>query len=128
MGTRADFYVRSKTGTVTWKGSIAWDGNTIPSYVSGAGNSGAFCHALYKWFKHDHDDATTPKQGWPWPWETSELTDYSYIFDEKTNTVKTYKWGAPLSGGRTPRWPDMSKLQQVTWGSRSGLLVFAKGS
>lgn len=26
--------------------------------------------------------ATTPDQGWPWPWESSHLTDYTYTFDD----------------------------------------------
>jgi hypothetical protein len=26
-------------------------------------------------------DATYPEQGWPWPWEDSNTTDFSYAFD-----------------------------------------------
>lgn len=124
MGTRADFYTRAATGVLTYRGSIAWDGgDSVPTYVLEAGSAGAFCHGLYKWFKHDREDATLPKDGWPWPWCDSVLTDYAYVFDAKTNKVKKYKFGNPLKGGRAPKWPDMRHKQNVTFGARSGVLI-----
>lgn len=123
MGTRADFYTRSLKGVLTYRGSIAWDGgDELPTYVREAGTAGAFCHGLYSWFKHHRTDATIPSQGWPWPWEDSRMTDYSYVYDSRTGKVIKYSWGIPVKGGRSPRWPDMTDRQCVTTGIRSGLL------
>lgn len=127
MGTRADFYTRSTKGKLRYIGSIAWDGdpNNIPSYVLGAGNAAAFCHGVYKWFKHDRDDATTPKQGYPWPWSTSVLTDYTYVFDTRSGKVQQFHLGRPINKrGRPYKWPDMSSMQRIDYGKRSGLLIF----
>ena len=33
-------------------------------------------------FFDERDDATLPVNGWPWPWNDSHLTDYSYSFFE----------------------------------------------
>lgn len=131
MGTRADFYTRSTAGRLTYRGSIAWDGDpdNIPSYVMGAGDAAAFCHGLYKWFKHDRTDASLPKRdGWPWPWANAYLTDWSYVFDARSGKVEKFKWGKPVGKrGRPYKWPDMSSVQRVTMGSRSGLLVLLGG-
>ena len=125
MGTRADFYTRSLNGNLSWRGSIAWDGGEeLPTYIREAGTAGAFVHGLYKWFKHDRQDATTPKQGWPWPWDTSAMTDYAYVYDAETGKVRKYQFGKLMGRGSAPRWPDMSAVKQVTFGSRSGILVF----
>lgn len=126
MGTRADFYTRSTTGILTYRGSIAWDGGDIPSYVLGAGNAAAFVHGLYKWFKHDRTDASLPKRdGWPWPWNDAYLTDYTYVFDARKNKVEVFQFGKPVGRrGRPYKWPDMCKQKRVTFGERSGVMIF----
>lgn len=127
MGTRADFYTRNTEGKLRYVGSIALDGypDGIPSYVLGAGNAAAFCHGLYKWFKHDRTDATTPKKGFPWPWSTSALTDYTYVFDARSGRVQQFHFGKPINKrGRPYKWPDMTSMQRVALDNRSGLLIF----
>jgi len=83
MGTRADFYVgRGKDSE--WLGSIAWDGYPDDSDVSVlfiAASEQGWRDAVAS-FIEGREDGTRPDQGWPWPWEDSRTTDYSYAFDE----------------------------------------------
>ena len=80
MGTRADFYV-GKSIDAQWIGSIAWDGyrEGIDDEILQADTETGFINAV-KAFLQPRQDATLPKQGWPWPWETSALTDCTYWF------------------------------------------------
>lgn len=113
MGTRADFYVRREAEPLApsdWVGSIAWDGDSIPSKVSGARTEADFRAAL-KEMAAERDDWTAPSDGWPWPWETSDTTDCAYVFS-----------GDKVSS-RKVKYPDMTSLQNVTLGKRSGLIV-----
>lgn len=81
MGTRADFYV-GRGEKAEWLGSIAWDGHpgNFPK-IERAKTERAFRAAVAKELA-GRDDGTTPDMGWPWPWEDSHLTDYSYAFDD----------------------------------------------
>jgi hypothetical protein len=81
MGTRADFYV-GRGSDAEWIGSIAWDGDPmgLPQQLTGAKTPAAFREALAAEFD-TRDDATRPEDGWPWPWENSQTTDYAYAFD-----------------------------------------------
>lgn len=106
MGTRADFYV-GRGIEAEWLGSIAWDGYpagitpneeaTAPAYhngpdrhVDGEWPEGAhlfdaiteaeYRERVGRFFQY-REDATRPADGWPWPWEDSQTTDYAYAFD-----------------------------------------------
>lgn len=87
MGTSADYYI-GRGETAEWLGATAWDG-----YPEGLADSqeGArvFSAATPDDFRiavnallASRDDGTTPDQGWPWPWEDSNTTDFSYAFDD----------------------------------------------
>lgn len=67
MGTRADFYV-GKGKDAEWLGSIAWDGGDIDNQIRECQSPEAYRHAVESFLK-ERDDATWPKDGWPWPWE-----------------------------------------------------------
>ena len=85
MGTRADFYI-GKGKDAEWIGSIAWDGyrEGIDSQILNCQSEAAFRHAV-ELFLAKRDDAIYPKDGWPWPWDDSSITDCSYwFFDGKT--------------------------------------------
>lgn len=105
MGTRADFYV-GRGKSAKWVGSIAFDGypDGITPYSEKTENwLGYTQHLSDEWPTNEHlfdsiteeqflsrlkrffqyrDDVTLPEEGWPWPWDDSNTTDYSYAFDE----------------------------------------------
>ena len=137
MGTRADFYV-GRGKDAKWLGSIAWDGypEGIDREVLNATTDDAFGAAVNN-FLAKRKDATWPEHGWPWPWENSNTTDYAYAFDGG------HVWFTGHDGWRDARqpvpnaeayqnaspplfeFPDMSQQKNVTYGKRSGLLVFS---
>lgn len=141
MGTRADFYVGNE-----WLGSIAWDGYRIHEateadaakegkyqadrvacwQIKSATDETAYRAAVAALLAIN-DDATTPVQGWPWPWEDSRTTDYAYVFGNGKTTA--YTWGQLATNddsegpGREGGWPNMKDQQNVTLGKRSGVIV-----
>lgn len=138
MGTRADFYV-GKGKDAEWLGSIALDGNEIAGYIRAAKTEANYRKAV-EVFLSKRDDATFPKDGWPWPWNDSGTTDCSYwFFDGQA-------WGAHFDDVYVPcsaqvddegeyapevlasaekiEFPDMSARKNVTLGKRSGVLIF----
>lgn len=147
MGTRADFYV-GRGESAEWLGSIAWDG--YPSGVAGkkfGGSAGDVAHcplftatteAAFRSAVAEElasrQDGTIPEQGWPWPWDDSGTTDYSYAFDD--GVVYATNWGyrwwkaadaLPEYERKPPTkeavFPDMKSRQNVTLGKRSGVIV-----
>lgn len=135
MGTRADFYV-GRGKHAEWLGSIAWDGywDGIDQQILQCTSEAAFRHAVAK-FIGDRDDGTKPEQGWPWPWETSDLTDCAYAFDAGQTWQECFKHWLPAdsefsgekadlpTGAIACEWPDMSDRQNVSFGARSGLVI-----
>ena len=123
MGTRADFYV-GLGPTAEWLGSIAFDGDEIDETIEGAATEADYCNAVEA-FLASRDDATTPNQGWPWLWNNSQTTDYSYAF--VNGACETFQWGRPAEADESaPKldWPDMTARKNVTFGKRSGTIVF----
>lgn len=135
MGTRADFYVKNGKD-LSWQGSMAFDG-----YPDGPCRTLSEVETLevFNFFlqeiEKNIDHFTTTEAGWPWPWDDSSMTDYSYLFDVKLGVVLVSNFGStpePMRGcidGHEIEWrgfPDMTKLQSVaTPGSpRSGMMMF----
>jgi hypothetical protein len=105
MGTRSDYYVGVDPEKMEWLGSNAWDG-----YVDGVideenvGKEGritpAFVVDEHTWRQEvDHylsysTGCTWPEEGWPWPWEDSNTTDYAYTYHEGQILVASFggKW------------------------------------
>jgi hypothetical protein len=163
MGTRADFYV-GRGEQAEWLGSIAWDGypegitlttdrkdvlfktplqtietNVHEPFPQGGHLFDATTEEVYRsrveqFFAH-RDDVTRPERGWPWPWETSHLTDYAYAFDAGVVYAccfghRWYRADDPaLNDDETDEketvFPDMTQLKNVTMGRRSGLIVLS---
>ena len=78
MGTRADFYI-GMNEEMEYIGSTAHDGypidehkNGIPKSVLLAVERDNYIHSI----KQHAGDRFIP--GWPWSWNTSELTDFAY--------------------------------------------------
>jgi hypothetical protein len=139
MGTRADFYV-GRGANAEWIGSIAYDGY-VDGPVSGI-LSVASSEDVWRQLVHDgvskRSDGTLPEQGWPWPWENSHTTDWSYTFDD--GRVWASMWGREWFDAlgcvpsddddyfNSPKvdFPNMASQQSVTFGRRSGVLVLGK--
>lgn len=131
MGTRADFY----TGVgqkAEWLGSIAWDGypSGLPKNILKATDKIEYVNAVAL-FIESRGDATQPAYGWPWPWENSCTTDYAYTFRKGGVWASCFgsKWFDPLKSepenmkSGVTSFPDMTKIQRVNFGRRSGLIV-----
>ena len=133
MGTRADFYIG--TGRTTeWMGSIAWDGypDGIDRAVLEARDREEYKMQLGS-FLSGRDDVTLPRDGWPWPWEDSGLTDYAYAFDGERVLCSCF--GSPWQVATEFKgvednedfdkveFPNMADIQKVVLGKRSGLIV-----
>lgn len=114
MGTRADFYVGCGP-KAEWIGSVAWDGcewaDDPECPIMTAKTADEFRARVLAMFD-DRDDVTLPKDGWPWPWETSAGTDYAYYFD-----------GESVKFDDRDDWPDMTSVQKVRFDGGSGLIV-----
>ena len=83
MGTRADFYVGRDPATMEWLGSIAMDGypEGNPAEVLNCWTEDDYRRRVAEMLRRE-THATTPDQGWPWPWVDSGKTDFAYAFDE----------------------------------------------
>lgn len=142
MATRADFYV-GKGPKARWIGSYAMDGDphSFSKHFINAKNAKEFRKAFLNEIKH-RDDGTLPKDGWPWPWTDSNGTDYSYFFHQGNILVYYFgEGGIPLKYWLKIDWddakkaelgfeknsvfPDMTSIQKVIFGPRSGLLFVA---
>ncbi len=137
MGTRADFYI-GKGKDAEWIGSIAWDGcrDGIDKQILNCESSAAFRHAVESFFAN-RDDVTLPEQGWPWPWNTSSTSDCSYWFfnDQVWDEFQDHyapcsqpeatdeNWDVFADDLDSIDYPDMSAIQNVTFGRGSGLIV-----
>jgi hypothetical protein len=79
MGTRADFYV-GRGKDAEWVGSIRWSG-----YPHGYPKPLLLCYSEEQFrreVREVHRDFISPEQGWPWSWDTSHNTNYTYAFDD----------------------------------------------
>lgn len=108
MGTRADFYVR-KDNQMEWLGSIAWDGYEIDNVRKAKSEKGF--RRLLSEFLAGRRDATYPKDGWPWPWNNSKLTDEIWVWDCESKSI--YR-GADHDG----EYEDHTTVQYFSRGTR----------
>jgi len=119
MGTRADFYV-GVGPNARWIGSVGWDGYEFAENgdhpIMLARTEKEFVLAVDTMLR-GRQDATFQSDGWPWPWETSALTDYTYWWDRRTKCVRWARFD------KVRQWPNMREVQNVTFGERSGLMV-----
>lgn len=124
MGTRADYYI-GKGKDLRWLGSTAYDGcpDWMPKKFLRAKTEEEYLAEFNKKIS-TRDDFTSPEQGWPWPWEDSHTTDYAYTFFEgKVWACNNCHWFDPIEP--PVEFPDMTQIQNVTLGERSGLMILA---
>lgn len=134
MGTRADFYVGRGTDA-EWLGSIAWDGypSGIVDPVLHATDEAEYRQAV-EMFLDSREDKTLPADGWPWPWDDSNTTDYAYAFDGSAVHASCFggNWFDPSidTDGEDPEYsdvaaafPNMKDRKNVARGNRSGVIM-----
>lgn len=134
MGTKSDFYLGFGIDAL-WLGSIAWDGHPakIPQSIINAKSQQEYIHAVKSFIKErpDGTDGLNPNSSWPWIWDTSQETHYSYSFDG--NRVVVSHFGGPWTNMNRPigfelpthpkqTFPDMSERRSCIMGAESGLL------
>lgn len=142
MGTRADFYVGRGT-EAEWLGSIAWDGypdgvftgkREDREYLPSSIDDEAWWRTAVAEFLSRRDDATLPEQGWPWPWDDSNTTDYAYAFDAGQVWGHAYSWfvlsdgepdddEVPIGVGSPSTFPNMADRKNVRLDGGSGLII-----
>jgi len=138
MGTRADFYV-GRGLEAEWLGSIGWDGYPAgigPEVLAGSTSEETWRSAVAALLDAD-ESASTPADGWPWPWEDSRTTDWSYAWDDGVwCSCFGYRWVTPIESddddypGENEKkeaiFPNMEERAAVTFGGRSGLIVLGQ--
>jgi hypothetical protein len=115
MGTRADFYI-GRGPNAEWLGSVAWDGDEWEkkkSRLMRATTADAF-RAEVAAIANQREDFTSPTEGWPWPWDDSNTTDYAYVFHDGTVEIprEDVDW-----------FPNMASRKNVQWGKKSGIVL-----
>lgn len=141
MGTRADFYLRNENTEpkMKWLGSVALDGypEGIDNKVLKATTDQEFITEVDN-FLNRKSHATFVKDGWPWPWDNSQTTDYAYICE--SGKVMASSFGSALfdptikpsedeeNESKIPNgyFPDMTDIKNVQWGDKSGLIILGK--
>lgn len=130
MGTRADFYV-GIDAAAEWLGSIAFDGypGGHPAALLGVTTLDAYRAAVEK-VLDACTHATRPADGWPWPWDDSCTSDYAYAYENGRVLVNHFGRGWQTEDEQSSPivarsdFPNMSSRQNVTFGRRSGLIIF----
>ncbi len=140
MGTRADFYI-GRGKDAEWIGSFAWDGypDGLADSIVQAVSESEFREAVAKELA-GRDDATIPAQGWPWPWDDSNTTDYAYAIEGETiygscfggNWFNVREELAAIEkddnyereeSGDIAEFPNMASRKATTFGMRSGTII-----
>lgn len=148
MGTRADFYV-GRGEDMEWVGSIAWDGyprGLVGKGILDADTEEGFRSAIAE-MASVRSDFTAPDKGWPWPWADSFTTDFAYAFDgdrlyvsRETDDQSDWVEAAHFERGKVAdrelmgalascgplSYPDMTEIQNVDFGARSGLMILKR--
>lgn len=81
MATKADFYI-GRGPDAEWIGSLFWDiyPEGLPRDLLLAGTEEVFRSKVQK-LVGNRPDGYAPKNGWPWPWNNSITTPYTYAFE-----------------------------------------------
>ena len=153
MGTRSDYYVGRDPETMEWLGSDGYDGypegvfeetgkdgHITPKFVVDEGT----WRVEVNHYLSSQQSCTWPEEGWPWPWNDSNTTDYAYTYDD--GQIWGSCFGSPwclLVNGALPAsededgdeinadyWyapkhdmPDMSERKNVRMDAGSGLIT-----
>ena len=109
MATKADFYI-GRGPDAEWIGSMGWDGypKGVKPEILQATSEEAFRKAVTS-FLGFRGDGVLPEAGWPWKWDDSSKTNYSYAFD--SGEVWICCFGSSWWRAKTPE-PDHTRLKR----------------
>jgi hypothetical protein len=99
MGTKADFYFMDHDGSLEWFGSVNQNGryNQLPVEILLASNKIIFEELVSDMIAVQANGSLKYNgDGWPYLWEDSRMTDYTYIFHECTGKVYASNFGQRL--------------------------------
>lgn len=101
MAVRADFYIKSSaskigkpSSSLIWLGSITYDGEpeNITTEIFESDKATTF-HLKVKKEIESRDDSFYGNEEWPWAWENSLQTDFTYIYDVEKSKVYISHFG-----------------------------------
>ena len=94
---RGDFYIGQGPES-NWIGSIEREAfpQNIPLDILICINPIMYEELVVEFITEMNGIIKTNGQGWPWPWEDSTLTDYSYIFELAVDKVLASRYGGDL--------------------------------
>lgn len=83
MGTYADFYIGTKPETMEYLGSLFWDGypdnDEIKALFKQCTTKKTYRNEVIK-FIGEQEGALADSGGWPFPWNSSETSDWAYTW------------------------------------------------
>ncbi len=90
MGTRADFYIGIREPK--WIGSISRDAHpwNLPCKILIQNNATMYEEYVVDYLMENNGTIESMGHPWPWLWEDSRLTDYSYFFANQSGIVYAY--------------------------------------
>lgn len=90
MGTRADFYIGIREPK--WIGSLYKDADpwNVPCKILIQKNVIMYEETVIEYLMMKQGAVESSGSFWPWPWEDSKLTDYSYFFANQSGSVYAY--------------------------------------
>jgi hypothetical protein len=100
MRNNCDFYTMDKEGNLEWIGSLFTDGSPFDLGVDlwFHVNKDQFINRVYDILAVRMEDTALREldEEWPWHWQDSQMTDYTYIFDECMGKVYMCELGGRL--------------------------------
>lgn len=99
MTSKCDFYVIDDNGSMEWLGSSFKDGDpvSVPLSVLIQINKVTFEENVIEYLQSKDGVITHENCGkWPWAWDDSRMTEYSYIFDSRQGKVFMSEFGGNL--------------------------------
>ena len=131
MGTRADFYIGIREPR--WIGSLQFDGFpwSIACKILIQVNETMYEETVIEYLKLKRGIIPSDGDAWPWPWEDSQMSDYSYFFSKAYGKVFAYSMsekivfdpikvmqGEDLNSARVEITPTFPKLGVPDYGSK----------
>lgn len=115
MGSKADFY-RGHGNDAVWIGSVERDGypDIIPAEILIQVNGVMFEELVVEFLQSRRPNSYIASEGdrWPWLWENSQMTDFTYAFFN--NKVHVGHFGQVMDPVRIVQGDDMITSQIST--------------